>query len=1133
MSPEERFERVAELFESAVDLPAAEQRSFLVKACGGDESLLDEVLRLLGTGTAATTDEVVGRYRILRELGRGGMGVVHLAIRDDDYQQEVALKRFQGEVALGSELVEQFRRERQILARLQHPSIVQLLDGGSTALGRPYLVMQYVEGGIDLDKYCQQHRLPLTERVRLFLRICDAVHYAHQKTVVHRDLKPNNILVTPSGDVKLLDFGLANMLSDARSGLKEDRQASRWEVGTLGYASPEQLQGLPSDDIRTDVFSLGAILYELVGGAPAHPPARLNRQQFIRRVCSEDPPYPSEGALRQTQPTAETPQRLSRMLRGDLDTIVRKAMARDIEERYASVERLVSGLCAWLEYRPIPELRHSRTYRLGKFVRRRRGWVGIAAGVLIAAGIGLSTYLSQQGEVTRANARAATSLVGMRELARKVVEELQDAIEDTPGATDSRRLLLASASEALGKLVKDAETDPRFRETVALDLASAQIRTGDLQSRHSERETVDIGGAQRSYESAIHLLDSVKATSRSRILQAKAHERLAELQVDLPGGAAKASTHIEQVRKLLAGDASPDGRLVLSLLDRLNATIARQGGRSEDSRRAIERAIAVQESIHDHAPANKEFHRELDRSYDHFAELALRDRWLPPAGYASTWTILSPSSAAEIRKAFDTQQESLGRSDARRAADPGNYEETRRAARGHKRLGTLALQLGRTAEAVKSYQTALTLFRNLHSASPSSVTARQDVAICQMELAETLMQMEGRSADAAQSAAESLRNLEQLAANSEIRGDVARVYGILGNLQYRRGHHQQALASFQNAKTIHSQLLAADAENLALEKGLMLNHRDMAYVEDVLDRTEASLGDYNRAVEIGDRILARVHNDAELQVAVASARNDRGNVLSIGSGKPDKARADLEAARKLLESICSEQGGPSPCRFELGISYSLLGRLGGGNYFQRGTGVYESLRKLDPNNRDVKSKLFENQASYAKSVAAKDMNAAIGLLETARAGFEQLHRGDPGDFSATTNLGLVYWFLGDAYRVTKKDDLALRNYGECVTVVRELADHTTEGRCHMERGALFLSQKNWAAAKPDFEKAASVLTDAGLRARALSQLAVAQENNGELTGAIASLESAKRLAPANQALQQSLDRVRQKQRESR
>src|SRR5215813_14329780 len=297
MTPE-RWQQVEEIFQTALDLPEAKRESYLCEACAGDDTLRDEVVNLIAyhkTGDAVLQelapaqaqaqaldslatdrDPLIGRrvgaYRIEREIGRGGMGAVYEAVRaDKEFSKRVAIKL----VKRGMDtdfILRRFRKERQILAALDHPNIALLLDGGTTEDGLPYFVMEFIEGQ-PLYRYCDEHKLTIADRLRLFLSICDAVQYAHQKQVVHRDIKPSNVFVTSAGGVKLLDFGIAKLLNPNLVGdITHDPTATAMLLMTPEYASPEQVQGGP---IRptTDVYSLGVLLYELLTG---HRPYHLS-----------------------------------------------------------------------------------------------------------------------------------------------------------------------------------------------------------------------------------------------------------------------------------------------------------------------------------------------------------------------------------------------------------------------------------------------------------------------------------------------------------------------------------------------------------------------------------------------------------------------------------------------------------------------------------------------------------------------------------------------------------------------------------------------------------------------------------------------------------------------------------------
>lgn len=457
-----RFERVGELFHSALELPEAERAAFLGEACGGDPELHAAVLRLLGAhGQAGAFLEVpavvlaapmlagstpgaltqVGPYRLVRELGRGGMGVVYLAERDDgQFQQRVALKVVRDGID-SEHLVRRFLAERRILAALGHPRIARLLDGGVTPGGLPYFAMEYIEGE-PITSYADSRQLDLTARLQLFLDICEAVQYAHRNLVVHRDLKPSNILVTAAGEVKLLDFGIAKLLDAGRATEATDETmltGTGLHLLTPEYASPEQFRG-EAVTTASDVYALGVLLYELLSGSHPFRKPGVSRQELERRVLSQSPPPPSSRAAPGT-----TPRQLRR-LRGDLDMIALKAMRLEPERRYTTVAELAADIRRYLGGLPVEARPESAWYRARKFVARHRGAVA-AAGVallLLQAFALREVQLRRRAEAATGEARAAARRAeAVREFLVGIFD-LADPFALTPlrGDTVSARTLL-------------------------------------------------------------------------------------------------------------------------------------------------------------------------------------------------------------------------------------------------------------------------------------------------------------------------------------------------------------------------------------------------------------------------------------------------------------------------------------------------------------------------------------------------------------------------------------------------------------------------------------------------------------------------------------------------------------------
>jgi serine/threonine protein kinase len=403
VSDPSRWRKVEDLFNQALEKPEAERQIWLREACAGDASLMGEVESLLQSdksdesrsirehiaGAAAATvkslDQIrlprrVGPYLLLREIGRGGMGTVYFAERaDGQFEQQVAVKMVRP--GMDTEFIlARFRRERRVLARFDHRNIGRLLDGGNDSDGIPYFVMEYIDGDW-ITRYCDSKTLAVEQKLRLFLRVCSAVHYAHLHFVVHRDLKPGNILVDSTGDPKLLDFGICKLLYRDANGDNRDTATPGMCLLTPEYASPEQVRG-ESVDIASDVYSLGAVLYELMTGARPHVFPRLTPQVVEQVVCEQDVSAPSEVVRQRSE-------KLAARLRGDLDNIILQAMRKEPARRYQTVEQFSADIRNHLSDRPITARPDTFTYRSRKFVRRNRLWVGVVAALLIAFAAGL------------------------------------------------------------------------------------------------------------------------------------------------------------------------------------------------------------------------------------------------------------------------------------------------------------------------------------------------------------------------------------------------------------------------------------------------------------------------------------------------------------------------------------------------------------------------------------------------------------------------------------------------------------------------------------------------------------------------------------------------------------------------
>jgi eukaryotic-like serine/threonine-protein kinase len=485
------------IIEHARDLGPLERAEYIRRACGSNETLLSQVLLALGgdashpgfwdevaagesqaeTPIPALEGQRLGRYRILRKLGSGGMGDVYLAERaDEEYQQQVAIKLVRSGV-FSQQVQSRLRTERQILAKLQHPHIARLLDGGRAPDGTPYLVMEYIDGE-PIDSYCDRRRLSLDDRLRLVQAVCAAVQYAHQNLIVHRDLKPSNILITPDGVPKLLDFGIAKLL-DTRHTLQTLAVTHMdYRVMTPAHASPEQVRG---DVITTssDIYVLGVLLYELLTGKRPFHLVGASLSDMERIICEQEAPPPSAVVSRMAQESpgllAETAAhrstsvaRLQKQLRGDVDNIIGMAMRKDVERRYRSAEQLAADIDRHLTGQPVLATSDTWFYRARKFARRH----AVAVTASIVAVVTLATFATvtfvQSKRIAYERDIATTQRARAEQVSSFLVElfELSDPSHSRGNQVTARELLDIGARRVNLGLADQPETRAMLLGTI-------------------------------------------------------------------------------------------------------------------------------------------------------------------------------------------------------------------------------------------------------------------------------------------------------------------------------------------------------------------------------------------------------------------------------------------------------------------------------------------------------------------------------------------------------------------------------------------------------------------------------------------------------------------------------------------
>jgi non-specific serine/threonine protein kinase/serine/threonine-protein kinase len=820
------FQRARAVFDGALALDPAARAAFLEQACGGDTELRREVDSLLEaneqargflSGPAALPGEEepaaparpIGPYRVLGVIARGGMGTVYRAVRDDDtFRKTVALKLVRASAA-SAEIERRFRQERQILGRLQHPNIAAILDGGATEEGQPYLVMEYVEGS-PITAYCDAHGLGPRERLGLFASVCDAVEYAHRNLVVHRDLKPDNILVTADGIPKLLDFGIAKLLA---AGVDPDAAptATMLPMMTPDYASPEQVKGEPITT-ATDVYSLGVLLYELLAGRKPYVVKSDSMEEIVRAVCVTEPPPPSS--------TVSAAGRAA--LKGDLDTIVMKAMRKEPDRRYSSAQALGDDLRRHLEGRPVLARPDTVRYRASKFVRRNRGLVAAVALVMAALVGGLAAATRQARIAERERALAQRRFQDVRRLANSFVFEFHDAIRDLPGSTPARRLVVAKGLEYLDGLAAEAHSDPALQA----ELAAAYEKVGEVQGSPLAANLGDTAGAMASYRKEVAIRETLYAARPDdREIAARlagAYRRLGLVE-DEAGATREGARHVAKSLALAEelAAAAPDDRAARALLASAHDSaglLALKGG--------------------DHAGAERHQRVALE---------GWRALLQPPADAAAPHGLIGALGAlartlrvtGRTAEAADHYRLALSAARDRLRQAPDDAVARRDASTANTNLAVALYSQEKHAEAERHMRESLALDEAALRADPRNSQAQRDVSWDLGFLAELAIQM-GRLPEALDWQGRSLAMNEARAAASpdsfQAKKDAAEDHSALSDLYFRLRRHDAALASSRTAIARFEELGRANPAQKRLQQLLAAQYARQAAILRALGR---------------------------------------------------------------------------------------------------------------------------------------------------------------------------------------------------------------------------------------------------------------------------------------------------------
>ncbi len=822
MTPE-IWRKLKTAFHGALELEPEKRAAFLDQSCDGDQALRLRVDRLLAVhddtgdfmaspalvdagviatekyaerdGAQTLVGQRIGPYEVSREIGRGGMGTVFLAVRaDDQYRKRVAIKLVNRGMDTDT-ILRRFMMERQILANLEHSNIAGLFEGGSTTDGLPYFVMEYVEGD-PIDEYCKAQGFTIRQRLELFRHVCGALHYAHQNLVVHRDIKPSNILVTAEGIPKLLDFGIAKLLSFDWS-LTGDATVSMLRLMTPAYASPEQLRGLPITTV-SDVYSLGVVLYELLSGQhPYHSTSRVPAE-MAQVILREEPEKPSTVGSRQKavgrkkgtddheQRTTDNGQltgkansksetRNPKFLRGDLDNIVLKALRKEPERRYASVQEFSEDIRRHLEGLPVNATPATFSYRAGKFTQRHKAGV-LAAAIVIITLLTATAITAWQARVARTErAKAERRFNDVRQLANSVVFELHDSIQNLPGSTPSRELLVSRALEYLDKLVNEAGQELSLQ----LELAAAYDKIGDIQGGFGTSHLGQRKKAGESYRKALAIREALVAAEPNNVdFRRKlsiSYTKLGEIlwiELDMNGALDFYGKALAMNRDLVAEMPNdPQIRSDLAMSYGKFGYMHAASGRADEALENTRKALVLMEELAVADPNNTKIQAELAISYDRVAEIL---------------TALTKNHSEALSLFQKSQQ--IG--ETLLASDPLNTKLRRGQGVGDFNIAMVSAKLGDSKTGLDSSRKALSIFTEMLSADPQNEEFRQIVAAIQTFVCEMMIK-NGNAEEAIKLLSRSLLTLEKSFAVSPT-DEIA--HFRIANVQAELGKGHAALA---------------------------------------------------------------------------------------------------------------------------------------------------------------------------------------------------------------------------------------------------------------------------------------------------------------------------------------------------
>ena len=892
------WQKLNEIFAVAIEMDAGAQSEFLGQIT--DENLRREAEAILAASRRADVQDFlaadafaagarilagndkkgapvakqIGKYKIVQEIGRGGMGAIYLAERED-FQHRVALKIIKRGMDT-DEIIRRFERERQVLAALNHPFIARLLDGGATDDGLPFLVMEYVEGAAITD-FCEENALNIEERLALFRKVCAAVAFAHRNLIVHRDLKPSNILVDKNGEPKLLDFGIAKLLAPEES---EQTTETGFRLLTPEYASPEQLRG---ERVTTaaDVYSLGVLLYELLTGHRPHKITSRNAAEIIRAVCETLPERPSSVVSRPLPDgkniTSENKGlrtkdhgRLTKSLKGDLDNIILKALRKETAERYSSVEQFAEDIGRYLTGLPVIARPATFGYKAAKFVERNRASVAFAGIALIALLAVTSAALWQAVVARRERARAEQRFNEVRKLANTLVSGWDKDIPESLVSNQVRGRIADISTEYLDNLARETDDAELLKE-----LARAFITVGHEYSYQFVQEEKSRSSLSKAEAIARRLIDGSPDDPEAKQLLAECLH-----QYDFYFGERDRSKSLENRMEIVRLNeeilaAKPDDQRALYDLGgayALYGLVLKFVGRREESLDYYARAAEIRQrriKILERPAATTDDRAKLGNSYISLAAVQANEL----KDFESA--VKNARRGAEIAEAFY-------------AENPENQPALFAAGTAVFELGMILKKSGDARGSLDVFRKSLDLARQYLARVPGSFYFKRKEYDSLLEIAEALHES-GAGDEVALAPLREAFDLRRKLTTSE--KDALRTYGghshffnAGGKLLARMKRTDEALDAFREAENAHLKISEA-------EPNQVLNRRNLAVLY-------LTLGDFHAGAGVCD--FRQAKNFDSLSESSRYCPPESNDIAAASRARLREAREFYQKAVRLL-----------------------------------------------------------------------------------------------------------------------------------------------------------------------------------------------------------------------------------------